>query len=807
MPAKIPGPEAETLDFLDPPRRPDRLGQLGPYEIVEVIGRGAMGVVLKAIDPTLQRTVAIKVLARQLGLSAQARERFLREARAAAAISHENVVRLHAIEDQGRHPYLVLEYVAGTSLQQRLDHGEPIEMSEVVRIGEQMAAGLAAAHARGVVHRDVKPANVLLEGREGEAPAEPGALATRVRVKLSDFGLAREGEGGLTEVGAVAGTPLYMAPEQARGEAVDHRADLFALGAVLYRLCTGRPPLEADNALALLRRICEEEPKPVREVNPAVPVWLAELIGRLLAKDPAGRPQSAAEVAELFRYYLDHPDQDVRPRRPWRVRRLLAGSFLLVLAGLATSEILGQTRLLTDAMAQVRGLGTLTLDVDDAIEVTVAGQGVVHQGTGPCELRLGPGRYDVWAVKDGRVLHEETLTLPRFGQLEVSVHTPAEKGRTKPFVIPAREGDPRLEFDSLAEAIGDARWGDTIEIHGNGPFLCKPITIDQPLIVRAAPGFRPVLRHTSEGTGALLTANAALVLEGLEFDGLTGVEDPERKRSHINANRAPLFLANCRLTLNGPNHSIISASPSVEICNCDFSIKGWAALTTTLPETATIRLDRNLLRPGATTHNFHPSGLRGVTLEYTRNTWADTGSPIELRLLSSTAPEKERPLRVLASDNVIHCGWIAVPFNQFFDPPLAVDDAETLLQRLLSWKGERNLFREGPALLRFTHRFKEIEGGRQVKTLEDWQELWGQGAEKDSLLAPIQFRGGDPKELGLQARPGAYALQAGSAGAGAAPGGKDLGADVTLVGPGPAYEGWQKTPEYQEWRKRTGQIK
>jgi serine/threonine protein kinase len=690
------------LDFLDPPRRPNRLGQLGPYEILEVIGRGAMGVVLKGIDPALQRTVAIKVLARQLALSAPARDRFLREARAAAAISHENVVRLHAIEDQGRHPYLVMDYVAGTSLQQRLDHGGPIALGEVLQIGEQIAAGLAAAHARGVVHRDVKPANVLLEG-------EPGASAAGGRVKLTDFGLAREGESGLTEVGAAAGTPLYMAPEQARGEAVDHRADLFALGAVLYRLCAGRPPFEAGNALALLRRICEEEPTPIRAINPAVPLWLAELITRLLAKDPAGRPQSAGEVAELFRYYLDHPDQDARPRRPWRVRRLLAVTSLLVLAGLATSEILGQTRLLSAAVDQVRGLGTLTLDVDDAIAVTVAGQGVVHRCTGPSELRLGPGRYDVRAVQEGRLLREENLTLPRFGQLEVSVRSPAGQAPTKPFVIPAREGDPRLEFDTLAEAFADALPGETIEVHGNGPFVFKPMTIDQALIVRAAPGFRPVLRHTTGGTGALLSNKAALVLEGLEFDGLTGVEDPERRRQHIYANGAPLFVANCRFTLNGPNHAVTSTSPLIEFRNCDFSINGWAALWNHCPNTATIRLDGNLLRPGRTAYFLDPGQLRGLTLELTRNTWADTWVPVELRLASPTAPQMERPLRVLASANVFD-GWPLVLFNQNQEQPLVADDAEALLERLLSWKGERNLFREGTDLLHFTHRFKGLEG-------------------------------------------------------------------------------------------------
>src|SRR5262249_6741284 len=144
------------------------------------------------------------------------------------------------------------------------------------------------AHAQGLIHRDVKPANILLEnGVE--------------RVKLTDFGLARAvDDASLTQSGVLAGTPLYMAPEQASGEAVDHRADLFSLGSVLYAMCTGRPPFRAPGTLAVLKRVCEDTPRPIREINPEVPDWLAEIITRLHAKDPALRFPSAAAVGELL---------------------------------------------------------------------------------------------------------------------------------------------------------------------------------------------------------------------------------------------------------------------------------------------------------------------------------------------------------------------------------------------------------------------------------------------------------------------------------------------------------------------------
>jgi serine/threonine-protein kinase len=211
-----------SLDFLGASDDPASLGRLGPYEVSEILGRGGFGVVLKAFDPALGRAVAIKVLAPQLATSAAARSRFAREARAAAAVVHENVVAIHAVDSWNSLPYLVMPCIAGQSLQERVDRDGPTDLKAILRIGIQTAQGLAAAHSQGLVHRDVKPSNILLEnGVE--------------RVKLTDFGLARAvDDASLTQSGVVAGTPQYMSPEQARGEPVDHRSDLFSLGSVLY---------------------------------------------------------------------------------------------------------------------------------------------------------------------------------------------------------------------------------------------------------------------------------------------------------------------------------------------------------------------------------------------------------------------------------------------------------------------------------------------------------------------------------------------------------------------------------------------
>lgn len=298
--------------FLEPADDAALLGRLNEYDILSVIGCGGMGIVLQGRDRQLNRYVAIKVLAPHYATNAAARKRFAREAQAAAAVVHPHVLAIHGVNAQGRLPYLVMPFVAGLSLQQQLDADGPLEIRDVLRIGMQAAQGLAAAHAQGLVHRDVKPANILLEN---------GVQ----RVLLTDFGLARAiDDVSLTCSGTIAGTPQYMSPEQSRGEAVDHRTDLFSLGSVLYAICAGRPPFRADTTMGVLRRICDETPHALRDVNPDVPVWLEAIIHKLLAKSRDARFQSADEVARLLERCLAHLQHPTAVPLPDAVHRLAA---------------------------------------------------------------------------------------------------------------------------------------------------------------------------------------------------------------------------------------------------------------------------------------------------------------------------------------------------------------------------------------------------------------------------------------------------------------------------------------------------
>ncbi|MEZ6063920.1 MAG: serine/threonine-protein kinase [Planctomycetaceae bacterium] len=289
--------DALRLDFLNPTDDPHMLGRFAGYEISGVIGCGGMGIVLKGFDASLNRYAAIKVLAPHYATTGAARQRFAREAQAAAAVVHDNVIAIHGVSEFNNLPYLIMPYLKGQSLQKRVDQHGPLSVPEILRIAMQTARGLAAAHDQGLVHRDIKPANILLpENVE--------------RVLITDFGLARAADdASLTRSGVIAGTPQYMSPEQAKGEGIDHRSDLFSLGSVMYTMATGHPPFRAETPYGILRRITDNAHRPVHELRSDVPLWLCSIIHRLLRKNAADRFRSADEVASLLEDCLAHVQQ------------------------------------------------------------------------------------------------------------------------------------------------------------------------------------------------------------------------------------------------------------------------------------------------------------------------------------------------------------------------------------------------------------------------------------------------------------------------------------------------------------------
>ena len=338
--------ESMSRQLLGPPSHPEMLGRIGRYEVERLIGSGGMGVVFKAIDTELNRPVAIKVLAPYLAGNGAARQRFAREAKAAAAVVHEHVVPIYNVESDGESPFLVMHYVSGESLQSRIDREGALELCEILRIGMQVASGLEAAHAQGLVHRDIKPSNILLEqGVE--------------RSLITDFGLARSADdASLTNTGFHAGTPPYMSPEQARGDAVDWRSDLFSLGSLMYAICTGRPPFRAETAYGVLRKITDTEPRSIRELNPQIPEWLEDIVKQLMCKDLACRLNSANQVSRLLEECLAHVQRPTTNPLPsslqkhsgkgpykstMRPRWITVGFGLLALLGVVVTAWVGAT--------------------------------------------------------------------------------------------------------------------------------------------------------------------------------------------------------------------------------------------------------------------------------------------------------------------------------------------------------------------------------------------------------------------------------------------------------------------------------
>ncbi|WP_232056380.1 serine/threonine-protein kinase [Tuwongella immobilis] len=303
---------------------PDRLS-LGGYPLRDVLGQGGMGCVYLAEDERLKRPIAIKVMHAQLAAVPEARARFLREAQAVAQLEHDHIITIHQVGEDGEIPFLVMPYLRGESLESRLRSANRLPPLECVRIAREIAEGLAHAHDRQLIHRDIKPANIWLESE-------------RNRVKILDFGLARPGNlnDRLTSEKTILGTPAYMSPEQANGDEVDGRADLFSLGCVLYEMLTGVQPFDGPTVYAILSALSQRTPERVDRLVPQIPRSLADLVEQLLQKSPAARPKSAAEVVEALRAIeASAPSSGTTPlrsRRSSKRKAIVIGSLIGILA-------------------------------------------------------------------------------------------------------------------------------------------------------------------------------------------------------------------------------------------------------------------------------------------------------------------------------------------------------------------------------------------------------------------------------------------------------------------------------------------
>ncbi len=312
--------------------------QVGRYQILERLGRGGMATVFRANDPTIGRDVALKFLHASLCEGEDYRARFLQEARAAGGLSHPNIVVVHDVGEIEGRPYMAMELLSGISLSEELEKSKTIAVHDVVVMGIQLARALDYAHGRGIIHRDIKPGNIM-------------RLSGSRTIKVTDFGIAHiddnaGGESSLrTRVGDVLGTPQYMSPEQTRGDKLDGRSDLFSVGIVLYQMITGVRPFRGDSLVAVATKIANEEAPPIDRERNDVPASLRRVVDRCLAKQPAQRFQSGAELANALVKVLAELDEAIREKErprivPLRVKwAAMMGLIVAVVMGLTATVI------------------------------------------------------------------------------------------------------------------------------------------------------------------------------------------------------------------------------------------------------------------------------------------------------------------------------------------------------------------------------------------------------------------------------------------------------------------------------------
>jgi len=475
---------AEFERLLSPPQSADEIGRIAGFRVLRVLGVGGFAVVFEAEDIQLKRRVALKLMHPSVAAKHGVSARFLREAQSAAALKHEHVVTIYQVGVHGETPFIALELLHGETLEDYLIRKGRLSIKEVVRIGGEIASGLAAAHAGGLLHCDIKPANVWLEGPDKPTPnsihlarhssdsavpsaesacfAEDGESAGKV--KILDFGCAKSwaDEPSITDRRLLIGTPAYMAPEQFSGDAVDPRADLFSLGCVLYRMAAGKRPFGGRNLFAVVRALALEDPAPLGAINPQVPGPLSDLVSKLLSKSPEDRPATAQVVLDELRSIKRNllgqgvanpsgPSTGLGTGR--KQRRLLLACVTVLALVLPFAYHLFGAQLIRIATNK----GQIVIAVDDpTVTVQVQeNQIVIHDGQGQAEITLAAGdhQFDVTVKQSAgeSTFQTDKFTLRRGGTKVIEVQQ--ELANAVALRVPALQTQPKSESSAASTEL------------------------------------------------------------------------------------------------------------------------------------------------------------------------------------------------------------------------------------------------------------------------------------------------------------------------------------------------------------------
>ena len=689
---------AQILSLLEPSANPDDLGMLGEYSIRGVLGAGGFGVVLDAWDESLNRHVAIKVLSPVLAMDNEFRARFLREARAAAAVDHPGVVTIHSIRNEAAFPWIVMEKVDGVSLSAQI-RDQPFSEAEIRRQGAEIADALYAAHEAGIVHRDIKPGNILLPNNNGH-------------VRITDFGLAQvSGDGRLTMAGQVMGTPSYMSPEQARGEVADQQADLFSLGSVLYAMACGRPPATAPSPAVGLAKIIAGNFEPVGQVRPELSRDLINIIERLHHPDPGQRP-TASYVAVALR---NRPSGSRHQEVPSEVQ----------ISEIPDAEPAGKSQVKL-IIGIAGGMSTVVL-----IAVLVAVWGPWFKPADPRPADINPSQTG--ADSSAEVTTQEDL-----------------RG---PFVLRTSRG--AQSFENLHAAVEESLSFENpvIEIMVDGPFSAPQRVFVNPrqgpdavpvrshLTIRAARGKSPVWVPSIDAgpagaARAMIDVRADLTLEGIEFRGAVPAAEagPRRIRRPqllINCRQGSLRIAYCRFVMEGGDLITGIRLQNTETCvirNTQFV--GGTALDWNRPSNGVLSVSDSLFF--SQTAMLIPGGYSSdaAYLSLHRN-WYLCDRVIRT-MTRSEAPASGAMLFVSAQNNLLGARQNVLARTNPNKSLLQVPDPNPI-----RWYGRGNRFRLGTPETASSGQAVFADGGQQTaNTLNEWgmKVVGPGGSESDASV-------------------------------------------------------------------------
>ncbi len=709
--------------------------RFGPYEIQSRLGTGGMSVVFTAHDHVLDRQVAVKFLSAELENSKTARQRFLREAKSAAAVENDFIVPIYSADEVDGYPFLVMSLIEGQSLQQRIDAPTPLSIEQTIRIGIQITKGLEAFHSRGLVHRDLKPSNILLQKPDN-------------RVRITDFGLAKcADDSQLTKSGTVLGTPNYMSPEQAMGQRVDFRSDIYGLGAVLYACVTGRAPFEGPTSLQILNQLRERPPHCILNLKPETPHWLVDIIEKLMAREPDSRYQNAGEIIEA----LSHHSNNTASPSPSPSRSLSS----------SPTALLSKHPILIAA----------------------------------CILMLVIGAsYLLWTDTEAPNL-VETIQEP----IQDSGIGPADHAD---FRITIKTGDATRAFPTLQEAVAEATTGAIIEIQGDGTHEIKSTitTNGKQLTIRSLPGSAPILAISNNEIVSGLVTDTDLVLEGLTFRLIPqNANEPDRgpKRKAIHCVSGNLNISNCRFDVMNSNSDSLKCIAVLKAKQCEIrNSEFYSGLSNTAleiglsPETELI-VENNLIAAGSVIEiafpiRHIPEGTPSVRID--RNLFSAV-SGLRIKLPPPGARPLERPVPVTTEGNV----WDVDFLLSLMPQPIAKnqsrpDLSQRVIEQMMQWHSKENRFRLRQAYVGVSLPYQKIRAMRNLSTLNQWNTFW-RLPESSSVQIPAPPRNTglftrDVTTLGLEDFMPLLTEQSRDRNA------RTIGTQLEFIGPGSEYTNW-----------------